>query len=283
MASTLARALLQSRNADGGWPYYAGKRSRLEPTAWALLALRAAGERVVADPLADWPRRGGWLIDRTTDGVNVAFNAMAAVALAALGAPGALVDPLIAALLSSRGEKIAPSTINRQDNSLQGWAWTAGTFSWVEPTAWGLIALKTTRAGSDAARARIQEAERLLIDRVCAAGGWNHGNSNMLGVELPPYVSTSALGLIAMRDRRDAEPIARTLAYLRAHRTAERSAMALGLTRIALGLYGEGADGMSAAIDQEWARAAFLGNLHVTALALYAQAAASDGYSALRV
>ena len=37
-------ALRAGRNADGGWGYQAGHPSRLEPTAWAALALRIAGD-----------------------------------------------------------------------------------------------------------------------------------------------------------------------------------------------------------------------------------------------
>ena len=98
------------RNADGGGPYYAGKASRLEPTAWALLALHAAGERVSADPLLAWPRRDGWLVDRGGDAVNVAFNALAAIVLAALGAPAVAIAPIQATLATARGEKYPPST-----------------------------------------------------------------------------------------------------------------------------------------------------------------------------
>src|SRR5438105_856772 len=36
----MRRALLSAVNADGGWGYYPGHASRLEPTCWALLALR---------------------------------------------------------------------------------------------------------------------------------------------------------------------------------------------------------------------------------------------------
>jgi hypothetical protein len=276
-------ALVAARNPDGGWPYYAGKTSRLEPTAWALLALREAGERVSLEPLLAWPRRGGWFLDRSSDAVNVGFNGLLAVALARLNGPADLITNLRRALIDARGQKIARSTVNRQDNALQGWAWTSGTFSWVEPTAWGLIALKRLGPRDEAASARIVEAERLLADRVCKDGGWNHGNSNMLGVDLIPYVSTSALGLIALGDRRGDEPVTRTLRYLSANRLMERSAMGLGLTRIALGLYGAAADDVTQALRAEWTRSACLGNLHVTALALYAEAAAARGYEAFRV
>ena len=255
---SIQTVLLAARNPDGGWPYYAGKTSRLEPTAWALLALHAAGERVSSDPLLVWPRRDGWFLDRSSLAVNVGFNGLTAIVLRDLNAPAEVTAPLRAAMINAKGEKIASSSINRQDNSLQGWAWTQGTFSWVEPTAWGLIALKRSGPRDQAASARIAEAERLLADRVCKDGGWNHGNSNMLGVDLMPYVPTSALGLIALGDHRTEEPAVRSLRYLIANRLAERSAMGLGLTRIALSLYDTPADDVAAALRDEWKRSAFL-------------------------
>ena len=39
MASMLDKRLLDAVRADGGWGYYAGQASRVEPTAWAALAL----------------------------------------------------------------------------------------------------------------------------------------------------------------------------------------------------------------------------------------------------
>jgi hypothetical protein len=37
--NTLRHALLSGASVGGGWGYYAGNASRLEPTCWALLAL----------------------------------------------------------------------------------------------------------------------------------------------------------------------------------------------------------------------------------------------------
>jgi hypothetical protein len=283
-SGSLLAALAASRNPDGGWPYYAGKTSRLEPTAWALLALHAAGERVSIDPLLVWPRRDGWFLDRSSHAVNVGFNGLAAIVLRALNAPADTLTSLGNALVAMKGKKLPASTVNRQDNSLQGWAWTDGTFSWVEPTAWGLIALKRLgRRGDVVTDARIEEAERLMVDRACRQGGWNFGNADVLGTPLEPYVSATALGLLAMADRRSIESVARSFRYLVTHRLSERSAMALGLSRVALGVYEASADDVSAAIEETWRRTAFLGNLHVTALALYAEVGAAGGYEAFRV
>ena len=278
-------SLLSLRNPDGGWPYYAGKTSRLEPTCWALLALQAAGEPVTLDVLAGWPRRDGWFVDRSSDEVNIAFNGLAAVTLAAFGAPGAMSQPLLSALLALKGEPFSPSTINRQDNSLQGWPWTKGTFSWVEPTAWALLGVKrlTSDRTNPKVSARVIEAERLLEDRVCSTGGWNHGNSNMLGVELSAYQSTSAIGLMALQDRADRPHVASSLELVRARRLDERSGAALSLTAMALALHGQPEPDLPRAIDEEWRRSRFLENAHTMALATCALAGAASGYGAFRI
>src|SRR5690606_5097664 len=123
---------------------------------------------------------------------------------------------------------------------------------------------------SDAVEARIEEAERMLADRVCREGGWNYGNSNMLGADLEPHVPTSALGLIALRDRSNLPAVAKTLAWLEANRLRERSAMALGLARIALGLFDRSSDDVEEALEMEWRKSRFLDNVHVAAIVLYA-------------
>ena len=58
--TALRTFLLAGRNADGGWGYYPGKASRLEPTCWALLALPDVDPVV----LTRWPLAGGLLRER---------------------------------------------------------------------------------------------------------------------------------------------------------------------------------------------------------------------------
>ena len=40
----MRQRLLDAVGADGGWAYYPDKASRIEPTAWALLALGVTGQ-----------------------------------------------------------------------------------------------------------------------------------------------------------------------------------------------------------------------------------------------
>jgi hypothetical protein len=230
-----------------------------------------------------WPRRDGLFVDGA-GGINVAFNGLAAIVLApALERP--IARELEAALVRSKGVVIPPSTINRQNNALQGWAWTSDTFSWVESTATCLLGVKRLSRPPRAAdvQSRIAEAERLLADRVCRDGGWNHGNANMLGKELPAYVPTTALALLSLHDRPNDPAVVRSVAYLNRSRLAESGALALALARIALGVYGIEAHDVEMALAGEWDRSTFVGNLHATGLALYALTAATTGFEAFRV
>ncbi len=276
--SEMRRALVAARNPDGGWPYYPGKASRLEPTVFALLALGEDARTI----LRNWPRREGLFVDAAGE-VNLGFNGQAAMLLG--GVPDPLAEDLKRALVAARGERIAPSTINRQDNSIQAWSWTQGTFSWVEATAWCMIGLKRLARGAadEAVRTRLDDGRKLLADRACRDGGWNDGNSNMLGTELPAYVPTTALALLALGSRSADSLVAPNLAYLQRQRVAESGAMALALTRICLGVFGVPAADVDAALDAEWQRCGFLSNLHATSLALYALTQPPAGFEAFRV
>src|SRR6186713_3203009 len=75
----LRTQLADARNADGGWAYRRGNRSRIEPTCWALLALESGGSELRV--LEKWPRRGSWLIDAPEAPQNHAFNALAGLTL----------------------------------------------------------------------------------------------------------------------------------------------------------------------------------------------------------
>jgi hypothetical protein len=290
----MRETLISGTNPDGGWAYSHGHASRLEPTCWALLSLLADASTTGWDASA---HRDFLLGAQRTDGLflepavgeenrpNLGFNGVAALLLLAERqlAAEASRTALVSALIANKGVKLPASRINRQDNALQGWAWIDSSFSWVEPTCWCLLALKKAMPVSRDARGRINEAERLLVDRCCAAGGWNYGNANMLAQDLRPYVSTTALGLLAMQDRRQEPCVVRSLDYLVEHRLSEMSAMALALTLIALRAFGVPTDDVEDHLLSQWDRTAFLGNFHLIAIALYSLTGGARAGEAFRV
>lgn len=269
LLNALETALRSGRNADGGWGYYAGKSSRLEATSWALLALDDLDPRA----LGNWPASRGLLLERSGGQPNYAFHGLAMLALAARTVEHVAGNTtLLAAIQRARGEKVSQSRINRQDNSIQGWSWIDGTASWVEPTAWSLLALKKWQRLSMGRIEpdRMKDAEALLIDRCCKAGGWNYGNANMLGKELPAYVPTTAIALLSLQDRPSEAAFIRSRDFLRREAQSERSGMALSLALLALRVLQEpGGDVESALLDQIPATMA-LGNQSAQAMALYA-------------
>jgi len=270
--SALTAELIGGRNADGGWPYYRGKASRLEPTAWSAIALSDSPDGMsAARTLARWPHDGGLLLEHAGGIPNYAFHALALIALRHAGVEHesgttALVD----SLTNAKGIAVESSFGKHQDNSLQGWSWIAETFSWAEPTAWSLFLLKKLRkTGAQVDAGRIDDGERLLINRSCASGGWNYGNADVNGQDLRAYVPTTAIGVLAMQDRRDAE-VMRSIDYLEHHATAERSAGALALATIALEVCGRPVATVRAALDEQSSVTLQFGNFAVIASALAA-------------
>jgi hypothetical protein len=298
VTARLAETLGSSVNGDGGWGYFPGKASRLEPTCWAALALLDSGAmtddgaRVDAAlaRLAGWQRADGLLADTPAAPPNLAFNGLAAIlihrSLAAHRADArrhGLTDALLSGILATKGIRLKRSEHQRQNNQLIGWPWNDGTFSWVEPTSWCLLALKKAAAPPSQAGAavRIADAERVLADRCCLSGGWNYGNSNMLGKELFPYVPNTALALLALQDRRELPEVVRSLAWLAGNWQREPSALALSLTLIAMRAHHRPADDIERAVCAHVAEAGLPANLASNALALYALTGSRHEYAAL--
>jgi hypothetical protein len=266
---SLEAALRRGRNADGGWGYYAGKSSRLEPTCWALLALGDADPQV----LRNWPVHDGLLLERAGGEPNYGFHGLGMLALTDRRLEHAAGNgALLAAIQRVKGITLAESNINRQDNSIQGWSWIDGTFSWVEPTAWCLLALKKSRAAfpKQIEPKRIADAEALLADRCCRTGGWNYGNANMLGQELPAYIPTTAAALLSLQDRPSDDAVVRSRGYLLREGTSEKSAVALSLAVAGLRVLRQPTDAVQSALLGQLPTTIALGNQCAQALALYA-------------
>lgn len=256
-----ARAqLMKSQNADGGWGAGPHRRSNTETTALAILGLGT-----IRDPSAamSLDRALTWLVDRQNEDGSWPFTdqipegswstALAALSLsgfaehrarAARGTDWLLARPSRRlGVVASALHRLARSRIAVQLNpDLRGWSWTAGTSGWVEPTAYALLALKRLYPGADRAERvaeRVREGELLLYDRMCEGGGWNYGNSRVLGVAAPPYPETTALALIALADHAGSTANQASLRTLERMLDVGESGLSLSWSLLCWSIYGQ--------------------------------------------
>jgi hypothetical protein len=234
-----------------------------------------------------WPVRDNLLVDGPDLPVNYAFNGLALLTMLAT-APGleARADRVAEALALARGVALRPSDRLEQNNQLQAWAWVEKTFSWVEPTAWCALALKKwsrSHRATAAMQARLEDADRLLLDRVCPSGGWNYGNARVFGHALWAYVPTTALGLLALQDRADHPLVRKSLSSLERDAYTEPSALSLAMALVALGVYGQPVEGVRTALVERFPIAGTLGQVCGLAFGAYAAEQDIHGCSAFRL
>jgi squalene cyclase len=237
--------LLEHQNRDGGWPYTIGT-SRTEPTAYAVLALSAAGETAAAARGLDWLRAhqlpdGGWPPQAGIEDSNWVTSLAALIPAEQLGlrAHARAIEWLV----GTSDELSTPIYRVRQwlrgepagQGSGAGWPWAKGTAGWVVPTSLAILALdkENSRRPSDAIRSRIAEGRRFLLERVCTAGGWNHGGVRVYGVEGLAYPETTGVALAAVRGERGPaidRSIAAAKAFLQDSRSVDgRNWLCVGL------------------------------------------------------
>ena len=212
--------LRNNQNPDGGWAYFPGKRSWLEPTAYALLALHREAESEA------WQK--GWRLLRSWQRPDGAWQANGQVAEAHWSTALAVTlhcsqqvydDSFqrgVAWLLACSGAEssvlvrmmtmVGLSKLGN-DPKYRGWPWRPDTTAWIEPTAHTLVALK--RAAPQVRNAelsrRVALGEGMILRRRCSDGGWNYGSRAALGIDLPSYPETTALALLGLQGSREAD------------------------------------------------------------------------------
>jgi hypothetical protein len=202
-----------SQNRDGGWGYFPGRQSWLEPTAYALLALWGTGGGRVFDRgwrlLDSWQApQGGWRAGAVAGTVHWATS-LAVMLHAVSGVHDEAFRRGVGWLVASSGAECFPLARLRHwlrpsvvefDAALSGWPWQNGDSSWIEPTAHALMALSTAArcVEEPGLEERVATGKRMLLDRRCRDGGWNYGNRRVLGADLPSYPETTALALMAL-------------------------------------------------------------------------------------
>jgi hypothetical protein len=237
---------LHELSAAESWSYHRGQPSAAEPVAFAALALLCHGRIDEAHrPLA-------WLSGIQADDGSVGITSeqrsphwptsLAVIAwrkadeIAGRGDYRDSVTTALASLLRIKGKPLERWKEGGHDTTLIGWPWVESTHSWVEPTAYAVLALKA--AGCDD-HPRTREAVRLLIDRLLPDGGCNYGNTFMLGQCLRPHLQTSGAALAAIADERDPSGrLERTATYLQANLSARTTSVSLSFGVLGLGAYG---------------------------------------------
>lgn len=255
--ATRRDCLLSTQNADGGWGYFPGKASWLEPTAYAMLALHGRGSG--DEPSLEAMRRARRLVEswqlpdgswragaQVQDGTWVTALAVTLCSIDAV--PQNMLPKGVHHLLLTAGAE--RSTTFRlmeffglgkieQDATHPAWPWCHGTSSWIEPTAHTLVALKMARKRLHDRRMawRIREGEQMVLARRCADGGWNHGAPNTFHIDAPSYPESTALALLGLQGRR--KEVGHTLALARWQWKAAESPLATAWLSIALQNWGE--------------------------------------------
>jgi hypothetical protein len=254
--------LLRTRNADGGWPYTPGQVSAPEPSCYGTLA--------VCDSTAnlEWIDKVG--AQKRPGGADPQWtHSLALLTLKALGQRPDARNRIIETLLRAEVKQPASNSKVDIDGSLRGWSWVEGTFSWVEPTSYALLALKSAGVIT---HPRIQEAERMLLDRTCSDGGWNYGNRVVWGATLKAMTSTTALAALALQRAGGAEKVVtRAMDLLDREVQVAPSSLALALTVLCFDAFGRPSMHLQERlVARQGADGSWRGQPHLTALALLA-------------
>jgi len=286
--------LRNAQNADGGWGYHPKSESRVEPTCWALHALRGwSGETEALTrgfqylrtaQLADgsWPstpaeKTGCWVTSLScwvlAQAADSSANVAAGLRWLCQDWPADTTPwrRFLAKFSSQRD--VAP--IN---NAYRGWSWTPGTSSWVEPTSFALIALEQGTPQSFPAEAakRRELGEGLLYDRMCPGGGWNCGNPLVYGVPGEPLVVPTMCALLALRHQPSRRENVMSLDWLESAVATIQSAGSLALAKICIAAYGRDWPRNALVFQALYEKSGFLDSVQVAAWTSLALAAGSD-------
>jgi hypothetical protein len=261
-SSTVADLYLESRldflrttqNRDGGWGYFPGKQSWLEPTTYATLALHGT-------PGSDASFDRSWKLVRSWQTSEGSFRPSGQVQ------GGTWVTAHVVTLASVRG--VYDDSVRRSvdwmlsvvgaehtmlmraasfmhllktklDVSHEGWPWREGNAAWIEPTTHTLVALKKVSGKYQGGELqhRVRDGEALVLSRRCSDGGWNCGNPNVLNFDLPSYPETTGLALLGLQGRSAAE-LDGPLDVARRFREETKSSLAKAWLTIALRCHGQ--------------------------------------------
>lgn len=291
MSEAILERLIALRNPDGGWGSTVGRPSATEQTALACMAMRTAGRAPAAEGAAAWLARaqrtdGAWPILESVDGPAWSTS-LAVLALLGEANGDAAVQGGVGWLLAEKGigvplrvrisEFFRDTKTTALDPTLRGWPWATGTFSWVEPTAYAILALLRAfpQGPPSHAKDRIDEGRRMILDRTCPGGGWNYGNKKVLGVDMEPYPDSTAAALLALSAlHEDAPEVEQSFTALDRMLEITHSGVTLSLSILCYRQAGRSTGPLPGLLEEAFERTGYLDDVRSLALA---SMALSDG------
>jgi len=226
---------------EGGFSAKIGGNYRPDSTAWAVLALSAAG--TIDDHIE--PSRSRLVESQLNDGRVCALPELPdtywPTSLAILAWQGSQYQlearsRAVEFLINTNGLhwKRRDDSPVANDPSILGWSWIANTHSWVEPTALSLMALQSAGYGK---HKRANEATHMIMDRQLSHGGWNYGNTVVFDQELRPMPENTGMALNALACRVSEEKVIKSLDDLESQIKQLRTPLSLGWSLLGLGAW----------------------------------------------
>lgn len=191
LQALLRTDLAQAQLADGGFGFAtarSGVEPAAEPTAVAALALDDQDAR---DWLLAHQAPSGGLPTFTG---SVEDSSPAALVALALGRGRPEAQAALDYAIERRAQSVGESGQDANDGH-RGWGWTPDAYSWVEPTARIMLAVRVLRS---TATDVLDEAHAILVERQLPDGGWNYGKGAKAGVDPRGYLQTTAVALLAL-------------------------------------------------------------------------------------
>lgn len=284
LISSLAEALRSRQLNSGGWAYLRSGQESVEATCLGALALapetQANSSAAIKVLVSLQLRDGSWPAFRG-DSDGSWTTALAICALNATGDYAAAREKAIRWLNAERGReghwvwRWKFKTVDRSvrfDPDKYGWPWISGAASWVIPTAFSVVALKQFTACSPAraSETRIRLGIEMLLDRACAGGGWNAGNSAVYGVPLTPHVEATAMALLALQDEERSPVFRAGLNWLKGYAASIQSVESLAWSILSLFVYQEPVGQLKERLAEQLGRSIGVENTATLAIALLA-------------
>lgn len=239
---TVIDRLLRGARPNGAWGYRPENDGFAEPTAMVCLAINAhhTQSQRMTDSLS-------WLakIQRADGGVPICEFMTSPcwttpLAILAWSATSEKTGTIFEGesrratewLTRTEGHPIPRDPVFfGHDTMLVGWPWNEGAHSWIEPTSFAVLALRTVGYGE---HERVKEGIRVIEDRALPDGGWNYGNTRVLVNTLRPFSATTGITLAALAGNPVSARIDHAISYLTKQLRQIRSPHSLGWGLIGL-------------------------------------------------